>query len=198
MTEITEEMVEAACRSTDPLLFSGDPQTEHMAASPYKAEHVQNLVRAKMRAALTAAFASRPSQGGQWLMVGDTVRVLRARNAYGENVDVGKPVAIGETFVVGEIQDDTTYPCRIVFPQGEHTDFWREDDLASLSASPSPYGVGDRPTGHFVIDHDGFAGDVIGHYTTREGKPGVVMQQDGTRVVHVYGEKWITKDQSNG
>jgi len=53
---VTDEMVEAACKSTDPLLFSGDPQTEHMAASPYKVEHVQNLVRAKMRAALTAAL----------------------------------------------------------------------------------------------------------------------------------------------
>ena len=47
------------------------------------------------------------------------------------------------------------------------------------------------PTGHVEIAHDGFAGDIIGHYTTREGKRGVVVQQDGTRVVHVYGEKWI-------
>jgi len=47
------------------------------------------------------------------------------------------------------------------------------------------------PTGHVEIAHDGFAGDIIGHYTTREGKKGVVVQQDGTRVVHVYGEKWI-------
>lgn len=45
---------------------------------------------------------------------------------------------------------------------------------------------------HHTIAHDGFAGEVIGHYTTREGKRGVVLQQDGTRVVHVYGEKWLT------
>lgn len=44
---------------------------------------------------------------------------------------------------------------------------------------------------HFTIEHDGFAGTVIGSYTTKEGKEGVVMQQDGTRVVHVYGKKWI-------
>jgi hypothetical protein len=43
----------------------------------------------------------------------------------------------------------------------------------------------------FSIAHDGFVGEVIGHYTTREGKRGVVLQQVGTRVVHVYGEKWI-------
>lgn len=48
-----------------------------------------------------------------------------------------------------------------------------------------------RPIGHVTIEHDGFSGDIIGHYTTREGKRGVVVQQDGTRVVHVYGEKWL-------
>lgn len=37
--------------------------------------------------------------------------------------------------------------------------------------------------------YDGFEGDVIGHYVTREGKDGVVVQQDGTRVVHVYSRK---------
>lgn len=42
-----------------------------------------------------------------------------------------------------------------------------------------------------TIDHDGFIGEVVGHYTTREGKRGVVLQQIGTRVVHVYGEKWL-------
>lgn len=52
--------------------------------------------------------------------------------------------------------------------------------------------AGGRPTGTVEIAHDGFAGDIIGHYTTREGKRGVVVQQHGTRVVHVYGEKWIT------
>ncbi len=53
-------------------------------------------------------------------------------------------------------------------------------------------GVGDvRPTGRVKIDHDGFVGFIIGHYTTHEGKRGVVVQQEGTLVVHVYGEKWI-------
>ncbi len=44
-----------------------------------------------------------------------------------------------------------------------------------------------------TIEHDGFIGDIIGHYVTREGKRGVVLQQIGTKVVHVYGEKWIKK-----
>lgn len=41
------------------------------------------------------------------------------------------------------------------------------------------------------IEHDGFEGTVIGSYVTREGKRGVVLQQVGTKVVHVYGEKWF-------
>jgi hypothetical protein len=41
------------------------------------------------------------------------------------------------------------------------------------------------------IDHDDFEGEIIGFYITREGKRGVVLQQIGTRIVHVYGEKWI-------
>ncbi len=41
------------------------------------------------------------------------------------------------------------------------------------------------------VAHDGFEGTVIGHYLTREGKPGLVLQQHGNRVVHVYGEKWF-------
>lgn len=43
----------------------------------------------------------------------------------------------------------------------------------------------------YKIGHDGFVGTVIGYYTTREGKEGVVLQQVGTRVVHVYGRKWV-------
>ncbi len=60
-----------------------------------------------------------------------------------------------------------------------------EWDGAALTASPSDYRERVR------IEHDGFEGDVIGHYQTREGKRGVVLQQHGTRVVHVYGEKWV-------
>lgn len=47
------------------------------------------------------------------------------------------------------------------------------------------------PAGSFRIEHDGFQGDMVGNYVTREGKRGVVLQQHGTRVVHVYGEKWL-------
>lgn len=48
----------------------------------------------------------------------------------------------------------------------------------------------------YTIEHDGFSGTVIGSYTTREGKEGVVLQQVGTRVVHVYGRKWLKPAQS--
>lgn len=37
------------------------------------------------------------------------------------------------------------------------------------------------------IDYDDFEGTVQGSYVTREGKPGVVLQQLGTRVCHLYG-----------
>lgn len=49
-----------------------------------------------------------------------------------------------------------------------------------------------RPLGNrYRIEHDGFMGTVIGDYVTLEGKSGVVLQLDGARVVHVYGEKWL-------
>ena len=38
------------------------------------------------------------------------------------------------------------------------------------------------------VPQDGFAGTVQGFYVTREGHPGVNVQQHGTRVVHVYRE----------
>lgn len=43
----------------------------------------------------------------------------------------------------------------------------------------------------YRVEHDGFEGVEIGTYTTLEGKEGVVLQQTGTRVVHVYGRKWL-------
>lgn len=44
----------------------------------------------------------------------------------------------------------------------------------------------------FRIEHDGFQGTVIGHYERLDGEQGVVMQQDGCNVVHVYRKKWLT------
>lgn len=46
----------------------------------------------------------------------------------------------------------------------------------------------------YKIEHDGFKGTIIGFYTTIEGKEGVVLQQCGTRVVHVYGLKWLKSE----
>ncbi len=45
---------------------------------------------------------------------------------------------------------------------------------------------------HYRIPHDGFEGHVIGYYLTDEGKEGVVLQQNGTQVVHVYNTKWLS------
>jgi hypothetical protein len=38
---------------------------------------------------------------------------------------------------------------------------------------------------------DGFLGTVIGSYITREGEMGVVLQQIGTRVCHIYREQSV-------
>lgn len=53
---------------------------------------------------------------------------------------------------------------------------------------------------HNLYDH--FNGEVIGHYVTKEGKRGVVLQQIGTKVVHVYGAArlgsgWVFNDQQD-
>lgn len=53
--------------------------------------------------------------------------------------------------------------------------------LASQGEAPQRY----------RIEHDGFVGTKIGEYRRRDGKRGVVLQQDGTNIVHVYGEKWL-------
>lgn len=67
-----------------------------------------------------------------------------------------------------------------------HVDFeiGRSEDIPECSCD-------DASEGPFIIEHDGFVGNIIGRYVTREGKIGVVLQQVGTRVVHVYGEKWL-------
>ncbi len=59
-------------------------------------------------------------------------------------------------------------------------------ELINIEAGESyPYGT------EIFIEHDGFQGKVIGHYLTLEGKRGVVLQMNGNRIVHVYGEKWV-------
>ena len=41
------------------------------------------------------------------------------------------------------------------------------------------------------VAHDGFKGVVIGYYVTVEGKPGLVLQLNRAKVVHVYSTKWF-------
>lgn len=48
----------------------------------------------------------------------------------------------------------------------------------------------------YSIEHDGFKGTLVGTYYTREGKDGAVLQQIGTKVVHVYSRQWLQKDGS--
>ena len=65
-----------------------------------------------------------------------------------------------------------------------------DDARAALAAAYAARPV-QEPARHH-IEHDGFTGTVIGRYTRLDGKRVVVLQQDGTNVVHVYGEKWLT------
>lgn len=66
--------------------------------------------------------------------IGDTVRVLRARNAFGTDVYTfsTKSHAVGKTFVVGRIIDNG-YPCKVAFPEEGGNDFWRIDDLEVIN-----------------------------------------------------------------
>lgn len=59
---------------------------------------------------------------------------------------------------------------------------------APQTETPSPK-IGDL----YAIEHDGFVGTVIGFYQRSDGYKGVVMQQAGTKIVHVYGLKWLSQ-----
>ena len=56
--------------------------------------------------------------------------------------------------------------------------------MQAISRLVSDWQWGDKAS----VAQDGFSGDVVGWYVTREGKPGLVIEQDGTTVVHVYRE----------
>ena len=62
------------------------------------------------------------------------------------------------------------------------SDFWAE-----LSSIFIKY----PPKTRLHVKHDGFSGVVIGYYLTLEGKPGLVLQLDNAKVVHVYSVKWF-------
>ncbi len=75
------------------------------------------------------------------IKAGDTVKVLAHRNAYDEDISTWRsfPFNIGETFVVGVVQtNDHAYPCGIVFPVGEESEFWRSDDLELVASAQVP------------------------------------------------------------
>jgi hypothetical protein len=52
-----------------------------------------------------------------------------------------------------------------------------------------------NPNQVYRVEYDGFVGTEQGSYVTREGKAGVVLQQVGTKVVHVYGRNRIEREQ---
>jgi hypothetical protein len=42
----------------------------------------------------------------------------------------------------------------------------------------------------YRVERDGFEGVQVGSYVTLEGYDGIVLQQIGTKVIHVYRRKW--------
>lgn len=80
----------------------------------------------------------------------------------------------------------------VVKPEG-----WRPPDEDIRRIIEERIRTGPTPR-TYRIEHDGFVGTRIGDYVTREGKRGVVLQQVGTRVVHVYGERWIVDGGEGG
>lgn len=73
--------------------------------------------------------------------VGDTVKVLAHRNAYDEDISTWRtfPFKTGETFAVGAVQEgDSAFPCPLIFPVGENSEFWRADDLEVVERGNAP------------------------------------------------------------
>jgi hypothetical protein len=60
--------------------------------------------------------------------------------------------------------------------------------LARLAQPPTMFSTGrEMSNSVFRCKYDNFVGEVVGNYMTKEGKTGLVLQQLGTKVVHVYG-----------
>jgi len=78
----------------------------------------------------------------------------------------------------------------------------RLHDLLALAAELEEWGweedaqtlrdlVGDLGK-RYSVEFDGFVGSVVGTYRRHDGEEGVVMQHDGTRMVHIYRRQHLT------
>ncbi|RWN35821.1 hypothetical protein [Mesorhizobium sp.] len=76
--------------------------------------------------------------------------------------------------------------------------FITESEFAAAAPRPQAVVAAKLDSTIYRVEHDGFEGTVQGSYMTREGKRGVVLQQVGTKVVHVYGEKWLAPAAQEG
>lgn len=85
-------------------------------------------------------------------------------------------------------RDDAQFElnCALEFSDYERAERMHRIKDALTALRPEP--VADE---RYRIEHDGFVGTKIGEYQRLDGKRGVVLQQDGTNIVHVYGEKWL-------
>lgn len=141
----------------------------------------------RMRAALEAALSTEPT----------AERIARAALA-----SIGEQKG-EEAKAYCQCRNSKTNPC-VICGQPKFIDpEWLKQKIAAdgddgeigagfelFTAPPALEPVADWPK-HVTIAHDGFSGDLIGSYIRRDGKRGGVFQQDGTNVVHVYGEKWF-------
>ena len=68
-----------------------------------------------------------------------------------------------------------------------------DDLMASMRYGWGPEVQGAMSGAIYRIERDGFEGVQIGSYVTLEGHEGIVLQQLGTKVVHVYRRKWAVE-----
>ena len=137
---VSDERLAETCKRLQEILDYFDEEANEALANESERGDLWSDIEipvADLRTLLALSRRAANSAGGVEVKVGDTVRVLRARNLYDEEVP-GKPFAVGETFVVGKVdEDEHMYPCPIVFPEGEVFDFWRADDLEVVPAHRS-------------------------------------------------------------
>jgi len=66
---------------------------------------------------------------------------------------------------------------------------YHEDFLIALRTSSEIQKPSFKYGTEIFVEEDLFRGNVIGYYMTREGKKGIVLQQENTLVIHTYGAK---------
>lgn len=75
---------------------------------------------------------------------------------------------------------------RVSVPAARSLPDWKQDQAETSRLPPSKLPVFTEFLNKFRCPSDGFTGTCVGAYTTLEGHRGLVLQQDGSYVIHVY------------